>query len=239
MPHQQVVDSSGDPSRSHQAAEQQLLCTLLKILAQLNALSAVCAWWWVLHDGAGCCVMVLRDGAGCCVMVWCCRVDTVDQRFVQDTVLMCQYMGVVLFGTGPGCGLIGLAVFMVVLTIAGPLFPPPPSTALPCLPLFLPACTCCYDEIKGIQDLKIYSHADSLILSVPASFPACVSPSFPLSLPPWVGHLPFNNLTLTLALSLTITCTCCYDEIKRTQDLSRTILILILRFCLPALALVY
>ena len=23
-------------------------------------------------------------------------------------------------------------------------------------------CTCCYDEIKGIQDPKIYSHADSL-----------------------------------------------------------------------------
>ena len=23
-------------------------------------------------------------------------------------------------------------------------------------------CTCCYDEIKGAQDLKIYSHADSL-----------------------------------------------------------------------------
>ena len=27
-------------------------------------------------------------------------------------------------------------------------------------------CTCCYDEIKGTQDLKIYSHADSLILSL-------------------------------------------------------------------------
>ena len=26
-------------------------------------------------------------------------------------------------------------------------------------------CTCCYDEIKGTQDLKIYSHADSQILS--------------------------------------------------------------------------
>ena len=26
-------------------------------------------------------------------------------------------------------------------------------------------CTCCYDEIKGIQDLKIYSHAVSLVLS--------------------------------------------------------------------------
>ena len=26
-------------------------------------------------------------------------------------------------------------------------------------------CTCCYDEIKGIQDHKIHSHADSLILS--------------------------------------------------------------------------
>ena len=25
-------------------------------------------------------------------------------------------------------------------------------------------CTCCYDVISGIQDLKIYSHADSLIL---------------------------------------------------------------------------
>ena len=28
------------------------------------------------------------------------------------------------------------------------------------------SCTCCYDEIKGIQDLKIYSHADSLSLSL-------------------------------------------------------------------------
>ena len=28
------------------------------------------------------------------------------------------------------------------------------------------ACTCCYDGIKGIQDLKIYSHADSLTLSM-------------------------------------------------------------------------
>ena len=27
-------------------------------------------------------------------------------------------------------------------------------------------CTCCYDEIKGIQHLKIYSHAHSLILSL-------------------------------------------------------------------------
>ena len=26
-------------------------------------------------------------------------------------------------------------------------------------------CTCCYDVISGIQDLKIYSHARSLILS--------------------------------------------------------------------------
>ena len=26
-------------------------------------------------------------------------------------------------------------------------------------------CTCCYDKIKGTQDLKIYSHAASLILS--------------------------------------------------------------------------
>ena len=26
-------------------------------------------------------------------------------------------------------------------------------------------CTCCYDEINGIQDLKIHSHADSMILS--------------------------------------------------------------------------
>ena len=34
-------------------------------------------------------------------------------------------------------------------------------------------CTCCYDEIKGTQDLKIYSHADSLILS-PAPRVLCV-----------------------------------------------------------------
>ena len=29
--------------------------------------------------------------------------------------------------------------------------------------------TCCYDEIKGIQDLKICSHADSLILPLTVS----------------------------------------------------------------------
>ena len=27
-------------------------------------------------------------------------------------------------------------------------------------------CTCCYDEIKGAQDLKIYSHAHSLVLTL-------------------------------------------------------------------------
>ena len=30
--------------------------------------------------------------------------------------------------------------------------------------------TCCYDEIKGTQDLKIYSHAYSLILSFSLTF---------------------------------------------------------------------
>ena len=30
-------------------------------------------------------------------------------------------------------------------------------------------CTRCYDEIKGTQDRKIYSHADSQILSYAAS----------------------------------------------------------------------
>ena len=30
-------------------------------------------------------------------------------------------------------------------------------------------CTCCYDVINGIQDLKIYSHADSLIISLSVS----------------------------------------------------------------------
>ena len=37
------------------------------------------------------------------------------------------------------------------------------------LPLLLVptiSCTCCYDEIKGIQDLKISFHADSLILTL-------------------------------------------------------------------------
>ena len=32
-------------------------------------------------------------------------------------------------------------------------------------------CTCCYDEIKGTQDLKIYSHAHSLILPHSLSLP--------------------------------------------------------------------
>ena len=32
-----------------------------------------------------------------------------------------------------------------------------------CLSCFTITCTCCYDEIKGTQDLKIYSHAHSLI----------------------------------------------------------------------------
>ena len=35
-------------------------------------------------------------------------------------------------------------------------------------------CTCCYDEIKGTQDLKIYSHAHSRILALPLWL--CLSP---------------------------------------------------------------
>ena len=43
-------------------------------------------------------------------------------------------------------------------------------------------CTCCYDEIKGTQDRKIYSHADSLILSrclsgCSAPLSGCVPPT--------------------------------------------------------------
>ena len=34
-------------------------------------------------------------------------------------------------------------------------------------------CTCCHDEIKGIQDLKIFSHADSLILSLSCCYRRC------------------------------------------------------------------
>ena len=38
-------------------------------------------------------------------------------------------------------------------------------------------CTCCYDVINGIQDLKIYSHADSLSASVPQPLSHCASAS--------------------------------------------------------------
>ena len=36
-------------------------------------------------------------------------------------------------------------------------------------------CTCCHDMINGIQDLKIYCHADSLILSQCCVHMACVT----------------------------------------------------------------
>ena len=39
------------------------------------------------------------------------------------------------------------------------------SLSLPALTI---TCSGCYDEIKGTQDLKICSHADSQILSLPA-----------------------------------------------------------------------
>ena len=38
-------------------------------------------------------------------------------------------------------------------------------------------CTCCFDGIYGAQDLKIYSHADSPILSQPLSLSLCLSVS--------------------------------------------------------------
>ena len=40
-----------------------------------------------------------------------------------------------------------------------------PGARLQCTVSLTVSCTCWYDEIKGTQDLKIYSHADSLILS--------------------------------------------------------------------------
>ena len=54
------------------------------------------------------------------------------------------------------------------------------------------SCACCYDEIKGTQDLKIYSHADSQILS--------------LSL---ASHTHTHSLSLVLVVN---------DQIKGTQD---------------------
>ena len=41
------------------------------------------------------------------------------------------------------------------------------STQVHVPPLSLCQCTCCYDAIKGIQEVKNYYHADSLILSLP------------------------------------------------------------------------
>ena len=43
-------------------------------------------------------------------------------------------------------------------------------------------CTCCYDVINGIQDHKIHSHADSLVLSLSPSFSRHLSLSTHLSL---------------------------------------------------------
>ena len=84
------------------------------------------------------------------------------------------------------CGPLTLSAPHPTLTICLPtslshcLLPTPLSLSAS-LPLFLTVCLptplslsaslplsshlCCYDEIKGIQDPKIYSHADSLILS--------------------------------------------------------------------------
>ena len=56
-------------------------------------------------------------------------------------------------------------------------------------------CTCCYDEIKGIQDLKICSHADSLILSLIFSL-SSVSVSLALA--------RSHPLTLSSALTLSL-----------------------------------
>ena len=76
--------------------------------------------------------------------------------------------------------------------------------------------TCCCDEIKGIQDLKICSHADLL---------SCVTVSPRLSLDMLTAPRPClftltqsHTHTLTHSHTLLITCTCCYDQLKGTQD---------------------
>ena len=61
------------------------------------------------------------------------------------------------------CGSLSVSLSRFVLNVYEPLSLFVGHT----LSLFLSlSCTCCYDEIKGIQDLKICSHADSQILSL-------------------------------------------------------------------------
>ena len=74
-------------------------------------------------------------------------------------------------------------------------------------------CTCCYDEIKGTQDLKIYSHADSQILS--------------LSFSTHFHSLSHSLYTLTLRLSSALHITLVMMRSKEFK-ISRLVLILIL-----------
>ena len=69
--------------------------------------------------------------------------------------------------------------------------------------------------IKGTQDLKTCSHADSLDVPLSALFFSAAS----LSL--WQDSLLciyLYTLTITHSHTLLITCTCCYDESKGTKD---------------------
>ena len=59
-------------------------------------------------------------------------------------------------------------------------------------------CTCCYDETKGTQDLKIYSRADSLSLSHPLSLSVCHWVSVCLSLGCISCHAQLLNRNLML-----------------------------------------
>ena len=87
------------------------------------------------------------------------------------------------------------------------------------------SCTCCCDEIKGVQDLKIYSHADSLILSsfwVVYVSVLCVSLFFCFCLPFHCRCVPFLLLSfdlfsvcvsfhlLSLSLSFGSLCACSF-----------------------------
>jgi hypothetical protein len=86
-----------------------------------------------------------------------------------------------------------------------------------CLPVCLPVCLAfsLSLSLKGIQDFKMCSHADSLILS-PLSLSTCLSVLLSLSLPlPLPAYLP---VSLSASLSCFLSLSACLPACSRPAD---------------------